>query len=178
MWDTGACYNILTRDLATRLGLFIDKGKELPLLELTDGSITSPIGTTSTTVRFNPDLSMKVQFFVFEGAPNEAILGSDFMEQTVADVSFGNKTISMNATEEERTTFSFKPTLAARVCPAAAMHACDTITVPANSEMTVPVRFAYPRGNTPSQVEWGLIKDSNCKLHTCTCKVAKGITAR
>jgi hypothetical protein len=172
MWDTGACYNILTKDLAKRLGLSIDTERELPLLELANGAITTPIGTTSSIIHFNSSLSMGVQFFVFNGAPNEAIFGSDFMEQTGAVISFQEKTVTINAPGNacRRTSFSFKPTLAARLSSAAAMHACNSITIPANSEATVPVKFTYSREGTPSQ--WGVVEDAN--LHAC--KVARGIT--
>ena len=170
MWDTGACYNIMTVGLAKRLGLHINREQQLPLLTLADGAITSPLGSTSALVHFGRGIAMKVQFFVFEGAPHEAIFGSDFMLTTDTKIAFANRTIDLTVGTLGTTSLSFKPTIAAKLSTAAAMHVAEPFIIPANTEMKLPVRFAYPRRDIPSQ--WGIVEDS--EMHSC--KVARGIT--
>lgn len=170
MFDTGACYNIMTEALARKQGLRVTHDQQLPLLELADGTITSPLGTTSALVRFGPGKVMRVQFFVFKGAPYEAIFGSDFMTMTAADISFPTKSISLEIGGLGRASFSFKSTLAAKLSTAAALLATGPTMVPAHSEMKVPVRFATPRRDLPSQ--WGVIEDAQLQH----CKVARGLT--
>ena len=177
LWDTGACYNIMSLATALRMHCKIDKHCNLPILQLADKSETRPLGSTTTDVRFG-DLVIEVQFYIFENAPYDTIFGSDFFEQCRASIDYATKTIVLRPPSfntdvhpaDGTATIPFNPKRTQRISEKAAMRTTRDITLPPESETRVQIVFDIDRQDISER--WGLITDA--KRHTA--RVATGLT--
>ena len=176
LWDTGACYNIMSYSTALRLGCIINTHCHKPLLELADKTTTRPLGSTSVDVTFGEGLVMAVQFYIFIEAPYDTIFGTDFLDHSSAVIDVGLKTIKLepnrfNPKKPQLTALiHYNQTHAPTHQEKSAMHSLSTINVPPNSEMTLPIAFFEDRGTKAER--WGFVTDAGENQ----VRVATGLT--
>ena len=168
LWDTGACYNIMSAATAERLHLDLDTKCELPILEMADKSTTQPLGSVMTDVQFD-SMVMEVQFFVFEHAPYPTILGSDFLEHMKAVISYDDNAIRLHSNGQVAK-IQFNPARAEKLNEKAMMRPLEDVVIPAESQAKVPIKFDIARHDTAER--WGLITDAGSNEF----RVATGIT--
>lgn len=105
--DTGARKNYMSSETAKSFGLTMENQGGSKPVELGDGSQTSILGTTATTLTLNqfPKYTFEEHFEIIPGSLKEILLGSPFLNSNNVAIDYRSKTLRI----KEHTLFLGNP---------------------------------------------------------------------